>query len=363
MLAAVFLVAAGAFAQERSREDELAAIRSEIAGIEASLASLDERAEDLAGRVRRTDLELALQTSRVAEATAAYALAEGELADSEERIGVLSRNLDELRTRLRRRLVSLYRLGGQGYLRLLLTVKASSDPLIVLRQLRFLLRRDARALREYREAEAQLESELEERERRRVEAERWLASERERRRELDRLRREQARLLAEVERRRETLAERTLELQEKARRLENLIALLYAESATVEQGTPIQEFRGVLDWPVLGDVVVGFGPREDPRYGTQVPHNGIELATEPGESVRVVFSGTVLFADPFEGFGFTAVVHHADRVFTLYAGLDELSVAKGDVLSLGDRVGRAGSSLYFEVRLESRPEDPLDWLR
>jgi septal ring factor EnvC (AmiA/AmiB activator) len=344
VLAAVFLVAAGAFAQERSREDELAAIRSEIAGIEASLASLDERAEDLAGRVRRTDLELALQTSRVAEATAAYALAEGELADSEERIGVLSRNLDELRTRLRRRLVSLYRLGGQGYLR-------------------FLLRRDARALREYREAEAQLESELEERERRRVEAERWLASERERRRELDRLRREQARLLAEVERRRETLAERTLELQEKARRLENLIALLYAESATVEQGTPIQEFRGVLDWPVLGDVVVGFGPREDPRYGTQVPHNGIELATEPGESVRVVFSGTVLFADPFEGFGFTAVVHHADRVFTLYAGLDELSVAKGDVLSLGDRVGRAGSSLYFEVRLESRPEDPLDWLR
>lgn len=234
---------------------------------------------------------------------------------------------------------------------------------MVLRQLRFLLRRDAAALRRYREVRKSLEEEQAEHERRRAEAESWLASERERKVELDRLRRQQGRLLAEVESRRETLASRSLELQDKARRLEGLIALLYAESATVDTGTAIQEFRGVLDWPVDGKVIVGFGPQEDPRYGTQVPHNGIELASEPGEPVRVVFSGKVLFADPFEGFGFTAVVQHPDRVFTLYAGLTELSVSKGDVLSLGDPVGSAGTSLYFEVRVESRPEDPLEWLR
>jgi len=355
--------ARGLFAEEESREAELASIRREIADLEASLASLDERAEDLSSRLRRTELQLALQQNRLAEAGAAYAVAEGELVESEQRVAELLENLEELRNRLRTRLVGLYQLGGQGYLRLLLAVEPGSDPLVVLRQLRFLLRRDAATLRSYREVRKSLEDEQAERERKRVEAESWLASERERQAELDRLRHEQGRLLAEVESRRETLASRSQELQDKARRLENLIALLYAESATVEPGTPIQEFRGVLDWPIDGEVIVGFGPREDPRYGTQIPHNGIELETEPGEPVRVVFSGKVLFADPFEGFGYTAVVQHPDRVFTLYAGLRELSVSKGDVLSLGDRVGSAGASLYFEVRVESRPEDPLQWLR
>ena len=57
------------------------------------------------------------------------------------------------------------------------------------------------------------------------------------------------------------------------------------------------------------------------------------------------------------------IVQHAVRAFTLYAGLAEVRVAAGGVLSLGQVVGVAGDSLYFEIRIDNRPEDPRLWLR
>jgi septal ring factor EnvC (AmiA/AmiB activator) len=77
----------------------------------------------------------------------------------------------------------------------------------------------------------------------------------------------------------------------------------------------------------------------------------------------VVYPGKVLFAAPFEGYGLTAVVFHPGRVFTLYAGLSELRKAKEDMVSLSDTVGLATDKLYFEIRVENRPDDPLLWLR
>jgi septal ring factor EnvC (AmiA/AmiB activator) len=125
----------------------------------------------------------------------------------------------------------------------------------------------------------------------------------------------------------------------------------------------MQEFRGILDWPVEGKVTAGFGHRLDPRYKTRVPHNGLDLATAQGSEIRVVFPGKVLFAAPFQGYGNTVVVQHPGRVFSLYAGLTDMRVSKEGMLSLGDAVGLSSDKLYFEIRVENRPEDPLKWLR
>ena len=122
-------------------------------------------------------------------------------------------------------------------------------------------------------------------------------------------------------------------------------------------------FRGILDWPVKGSVTKGFGPRSDPRYGTKVPHNGLELRTAADAQVRAVYSGTVLFSGPFEGYGLTVILLHPGRVFSIYSGLEELRVRKDDVVSLGAVVGTVDGTLYFEIRRENRPEDPRLWLR
>lgn len=346
------------------REDALARIRQQIARLESRLSEARSRETTLEEKVRRTRLELDLQEQQLAEASTAFELAAARAAAAAAKIEELESSLVHLRDDLRRRLVGLYRLGRQGYLRLFLALEPDQDLLPAIRQVRFLVRRDQALIDRYVATRDELGRERRTLEARRREMEDWRRREAERRDTLVALRRRQEALLEEVSRERRKLSEQTSELQDKQRKLLRLIRSLVDPGADPLSGTPIQEFRGVLDWPVQGKVTGRFGPRRDPRYRTEVPHNGVDIAPEGGEpEIRAVFPGQVLFADEFEGYGLMVVVHHPGRVFTLYAGLRQLSVSKGDVVSLSSLLGVGAEELYFEIRRENQAEDPLLWLR
>lgn len=346
------------------RERDLAEIRREIARLEGELRAARARERSLAERLEAAELDLALQERRVAEAAAARQVAEERVAEAAAAVARLGEELDAARASLRRRLTGLYRLGSEGQLRLLLAAEPGSNLPAAVRLLRFLVRRDARAVGRYVEARERLVAERARLEEERSEVARWLAEAQDRRRELAAARARQARLLERARAEREELASRAEGLIDKERKLSNLVDFLYGRAGAPLGGRPIQEFRGVLDWPVAGRVTVPFGPRTDPRYRTEVPHNGVEIDPERGAAaVRAVYPGKVLYAAPFQGYGPTVIVHHAGRAFTLYAGLGELRVGEGDVLELGDLVGTAAGPLYFEIRSENLPEDPDDWLR
>lgn len=346
-----------------SREEELAAIRRQMATLEDRLDHLEERKSGLEGKLERTQVELQLQQARVKEAEAALALTVERIDEGRREVARLETALATARRGLRRRAAGLYRLGRQGTLRLFLSVRPEGDLLEALRILRYLVRRDSQVVRVYVDTRDQLDAERRSLADRRKEMERWTTQEQERRRDLLALRHRQERLLADVEQERRSVVQRAEALSEKERKLTRLVNLLYGSSGDAVAGRSIETFRGVLDWPVEGKVTVPFGPRSDPRYRTQVPHNGVDIGTEDGQEVRVVYPGKVLFAAPFQGYGDTVVVHHPGRVFTLYAGLEALRVKKNDVLSFGDVVGLSSDDLYFEIRVENRPEDPLKWLR
>ncbi len=316
------------------------------------------------GELAQTDLELDLQARRLAEARAARAVAEEEVRAGEAAVARLEELVAASRRDLRRRLVGLYRLGRQGYLRLLLSMRPASEVVPSVRWVRYLARRDRAAIDRHTAARAALEDERRALLARREELDRWIAQETGRRRQLIAVRRRQARLLAEAEREGGVLAARAGDLEQKVSRLSEFLDLLYGRNPEALAGRPLQRYKGVLDWPVAGgELIAGFGPRLDPRYRTRVPHNGLSLATPPGAPVKAVYPGRVLFAAPFEGYGTTVVVHHPGRVFTLYAGLGELRVERSAMVELGGVVGLASSKFYFEIRVENRPENPLNWLR
>ena len=345
------------------REAELERIRGEIAELTAAVERTKLRARGLEGDLERVGLELALQERRVAEAATGQALAQDRVEATEAAIRELETRLAAERERLAARLAGLYRLGRHGPLRLLLALLLGEALLPAVRLLRYLARRDAEVVGRFEDLRARLAVEREELAARRGEAEVWLAQQSRRRDELARLERQKSQLLAGARRQGVVLADRALELADRARKLSSFLDFLYGRNPGALAGLPIQDFRGVLDWPIAGRVRIEFGPRLDPRYGTRVPHNGVDLATAAGAPVLAVYPGRVVYAAPFEGYGPTVVIQHAGRAFTLYAGLAEVAVAKDDMVSLRQRVGGAGGSLYFEIRVENRPENPRAWLR
>jgi septal ring factor EnvC (AmiA/AmiB activator) len=349
-------------AQTRAREQELAALRAEISGLEARLEAARRQQSGATGELAAADLALQLEEKRLAEAVVARDEAAEREAVSERQVVVLERALDQRRRAFQRQLTGLYRLGRQGYLRLFFLLRPDASLLPSIRLMRYLVRRDREAIDAYQEAKQRLARRRDQLAAERQERDRWLGWEQTRRRELVAARQRKATLLARVERERQVLAGRAVELADRERKLAAFLDLLYGRSSTDLAGAPMQQFRGILDWPVAGRVVERFGPRLDPRYRTQVPHNGIDLETAAGAEVKAVYPGKVLFAAPFEGYGLTVVVHHPGRVLTLYAGLAELKKTKDDMVSLAETVGLASDRLYFEIRVENHPEDPVSWL-
>lgn len=93
-------------------------------------------------------------------------------------------------------------------------------------------------------------------------------------------------------------------------------------------------------------------------------NDGIDIRAEPGSPVKAAASGTVAaITRDTQGIPIVVIRHQGD-LMTVYAGLDQLSVAKGDTVSAGQAIGntRPGGMLHFEVRKGFESVDPAGYL-
>ncbi|WP_119393482.1 murein hydrolase activator EnvC family protein [Salinibius halmophilus] len=124
--------------------------------------------------------------------------------------------------------------------------------------------------------------------------------------------------------------------------------------------------NGQLGWPVQGRVVQAYGaPLGDSRVRSQ----GVVIAANAGLPVTAVHDGRVVFANWLKGFGMLVIVDHGGGLLTLYGRNDALLVEDGQSVGAGDALALVGSSggfnqtgLYFEVRQNGSPVNPVSWL-
>ena len=95
----------------------------------------------------------------------------------------------------------------------------------------------------------------------------------------------------------------------------------------------------------------------------------MEIATPEGTPVRAIHGGTVGYAEGYTGLGTLVILDHGGNNYSLYGYLLSLSVQRGEVVEAGAELGRVGPSpagppqLYFELRIDGRSVDPVQWLK
>ena len=79
-------------------------------------------------------------------------------------------------------------------------------------------------------------------------------------------------------------------------------------------------------------------------------------------------TGRVVFADWLRGFGSLIILDHGDGYMSLYGNNQAVLKQVGDNVRAGDTIASVGNSggnetngLYYELRRQSRPFDPLSW--
>lgn len=132
-------------------------------------------------------------------------------------------------------------------------------------------------------------------------------------------------------------------------------------------------------WPAPGKVRRGFAPRRKGVSSSEVgrevargktpasPHDGIDIVGAKGDPVRAAAPGLVWYAGKEPNlYGNVVIIDHGQGWFSAYAKLSKVTVAKGDAVRGGERVGLIGDTgstptteLHFEIRRKTVPIDPL----
>lgn len=143
------------------------------------------------------------------------------------------------------------------------------------------------------------------------------------------------------------------------------IARMLEDSMPAEDADEKPAPTSKLSGQIPGDVTSGFGRRSDPIDGASNYHTGVDLRAPEGSPIRVAAGGIVKNAGPRGGYGNAVEIDHGNGLSTLYAHASELLVTKGQKVTEGQQVGRAGMTgratgphLHFEVRVNDHPVDP-----
>nr|WP_252187604.1 M23 family metallopeptidase [Anaeromonas gelatinilytica] len=99
-------------------------------------------------------------------------------------------------------------------------------------------------------------------------------------------------------------------------------------------------------------------------------HTGIDIGAPNGRTVVAAKDGIVIESRWKGSYGQTVMITHDDGTTTLYAHNSALLVSQGQFVKQGQAISRVGSTgtstgnhVHFEVRVNGKPQNPLNYLR
>jgi septal ring factor EnvC (AmiA/AmiB activator) len=363
-IAALVSISLGAQSDPKSLA---ARAEARIRALQAESDKLAARARTVFGELRRLEIDREIKQADAARTQTELARVTADRDRAEARVKTLEAIRIAETPGIRERLVELSKHGRAGYVQLLLSsndVRAlgrmARGVAAVAEMDRVRLETHRRTLSAERDALNDLDQKHDEVQALQKEAARARAA-------VEAAVAARNRMIADLDQRRDLAAQFVLELQQAQLQLEETLATAGAGSAVA--ALPLRPFKGDLPWPIAGDVTARFGRQPSGRFGTSIVRNGIEVSAAEGAAATAVHEGTVAYAAPFSGFGTLVILDHGNAAFTLYGHLLDASVSAGMNVSRGTPLGRVGLSpsggaaLYFEVRIDGRPVNPLEWLR
>lgn len=364
----VALLPAGAFAVPGGDEVRLKKLRARIETLQERLNEARGRRDSVREEVRGLERRIGGLLNQLRETDKQLRVNEKTLADLNVRDASERTKLDLQRQWLARQIYTAYLMGRQEYPKMLLN---QEDPARVARVLTYYRYVNQARMERISHIQASL-SRLEALEQEKLIHRRGLEELRVRQQE------QKAALETSSARRGELLASLNREVRDQSQHIERLRAdekrleQLLEELKNVlpeppPSGKHFARLRGRLPLPTRGRIIA--------RYGTQknIGHlrwRGLLLAGEEGQKVISVFRGRVVFADWLRGFGLLLILDHGDGYMTLYGHNQSLHREVGDWVEAGETVASLGSTgdtaqprLYFEIRHNGEPHDPLIWCK
>ncbi len=382
LMSALFMMAVSAAARA-APQDELKDIRSRIEALKKELRESEDSKADAADALKDSERAVSETSRKLYQISGQRREVNTALSRLQSRIRAVESNIAEEQVTLGRLLYQQYVGGQSDAVKLVLN---GEDPNEIARQLHYLSyvsRARSELLASFRENLASLEKLTGETRRKSSELHALQSQETLQMRRLEKEKGERQRVYAKVSDDIEKSRKQLSTLKHDEERLSQLMERLAKEAARKNKKTgkritnqalpnvdtgagPFRQLKGRLRLPVIGELMNRFGGQ---RQDSGLSWKGLFISAKPGREVKAVAGGRVVYADWLRGFGNLLILDHGDSYMSLYGNNESLLKQVGDETRAGDTIAATGNSggnpesgLYFELRFQGKPFDPIPWI-
>lgn len=361
----------------QQKSEELKELQGRIDRLKREIESAEAGKADVLDELKRSEQSISEINRTIHELSQEQQTVNAELNEARRESNALRERIDTQRAQLARLLVQQYESGAQDGLRLLLN---QQDPNAVSRDIEYyghIARARAKLIAELKDNLAQAEAAERDTREKSAELARIQEKQKTERQALQQEAGARRGTLNRLDKQISARRKQVQQLEQDEKRLTRLIDKLAKAMAAAQKKRPkvarsapdsgdFARLKGHLKLPVNGTLSNRFGA---PRAETGVPWKGLFIRAAEGSQVKALAGGRVVFADWLRGFGNLLIIDHDDGYMSLYGYNEAIlkqvgeSVRAGDVVSAaGNSGGNAESGLYFEVRFQGKPVDPLLWV-
>ena len=368
----------GDYSKKINEENQrLKKIEQQIKSVKNEINSLQKKESGYLEALHKIE-KLLLDTEKELKTTEKnLQLAQKEIKTAEDEVVIEKEKLKGKTKLLEDRLREIYKRRLTGYLEILFNSESFSDFLTRFRYIKNILSLDAEVINTIRQQTKKIENKkmnLENRE----EILSLLKKEVEKEKEnIEFSIKSKKSIINKINSEKEAHLKSLKELEQSSQEIKNIIENIYKQKEEDSKKVSRKEVptitlkpkKGILALPIQGKLISGYGRQKNTEFNTYTFNSGIDISAPLGQVVHASGSGEVIYTGNIKGYGQIIIIDHGGRVTTLYAHLSKILVEIGDKVKKEQTIGQTGDSggvstprLHFEVRVEGKPTDPMNWL-
>ncbi len=364
-------------------KDELKDIRGRIEALQKQLAESEGSKAEVADALKDSERAVSETSRKLYQISGQRREVNSALSALQSRTRIVESNIADEQATLGRLLYQQYVGGQSDAIKLVLNGEDPNDIARQLHYLSYVSQARAELLASLRENLADLEKLIDESRRKSSQLHALQSEETLQMRRLEKEKAERQRIYVKVSDDIDKSRKQLSTLKHDEERLSQLIERLAKEAARknkkrgkriASQGLPkadtgsgsFRQLKGRLRLPVVGELMNRFG---GPRQDSGLSWKGLFFSAKPGRDVKAVAGGRVVYADWLRGFGNLLILDHGDGYMSLYGNNESLLRQVGEETRAGDTIAATGNSggnpdsgLYFELRYQGKPFDPIPWV-
>lgn len=378
-----------AFAEKKidQKKQSLSAVKQKIKSLKKALGSTEEAHKDAADALKASEVAISKSNKKLYEMNVLQKKSNRKLSKLNRSVEQTNQQLSAQQTQLSQQFYHQYTHHQQDYLHLILQQKRPSETARDIQYYRYIATARTQIIHKMQENLTLLNTlnkntaatlkEVSARKQAQVKARKQLRSQQAEKSEIVSslsskitAQRSEIKKLARDEKSLATLVKRLAKAakKQKARKKRTKKKMIANNTKVPNQqyaGTKFSSLKGKLRLPVKGKVLNRFGSK---RNGTSISWKGLFIKAKEGAHVRSIASGNVIFADWMRGFGNLIIIDHGHGYMSLYGNNQAILKSVGNTVKAGDTIASVGNTggntangLYYELRSNSKPVDPLRW--